>query len=176
MLKRIIPYIISVALLGGIYISNNSQTEKDVKCKEVPQVGNLESIAPNISKTNAVALPELILQREYTPQKTIGKLYEDVNRNGVVDKGDLYVTETQELPWKQNEKDVSCIPKGTYHVRPRKVSESRKFKTDHFLVQNVPARSAILIHGMGRSEGCIMTPELDVLVKNYRSGFNLSIR
>ena len=47
-----------------------------------------------------------------------------------------------ELPWKDNQRNVSCIPLGEYLCTPR---FSNKFgKTYH--VQNVPDRSYILIH------------------------------
>jgi hypothetical protein len=49
---------------------------------------------------------------------------------------------TLELPWKNNERKVSCIPAGKYKVIKR---NSPKYGT-HFHVQNVPGRDLILIH------------------------------
>ena len=49
---------------------------------------------------------------------------------------------TLEPPWRDNAKSYSCIPQGTYHVRPR---YSPRYK-HHFHVLDVPGRSLILIH------------------------------
>ena len=49
---------------------------------------------------------------------------------------------TLELPWKENQRRVSCIPEGTYRVTKH---TSPKFgKT--FWVRDVPDRDAVLIH------------------------------
>ena len=59
-----------------------------------------------------------------------------------------------ELPWKNNERQVSCIPAGKYKVIKR---YSQKYG-NHFHVQDVPARDMILIHAANFSrqlEGCI---------------------
>lgn len=62
---------------------------------------------------------------------------------------------TLELSWKQNQRNISCIPTGVY---PVKIWESPKFGKC-FLVQNVPDRDGILIHA-GNSkddtQGCIL--------------------
>lgn len=50
--------------------------------------------------------------------------------------------DTLELSWKQNQHQISCIPKGTYHVEKRK---SAKFG-EHFWIKDVPNRDMILIH------------------------------
>ena len=49
---------------------------------------------------------------------------------------------TLELAWKNNERKVSCIPKGTYTCVAR---TSPKYGR-HFHVTNVPNRDLILIH------------------------------
>lgn len=49
---------------------------------------------------------------------------------------------TLELPWRNNEKQVSCIPKGIYKVQKR---NSPKYGA-HFHILDVPNRSFILIH------------------------------
>jgi hypothetical protein len=46
-----------------------------------------------------------------------------------------------ELPWKDNQSNISCIPAGTYMAAWR---ESRKWKAFH--LKDVPGRSFILIH------------------------------
>jgi len=54
----------------------------------------------------------------------------------------IYTCKTLELPWKQNQNSISCIPGGTYSVK--------KHTSPHFShcfwIQNVPGRSEILIH------------------------------
>ena len=49
---------------------------------------------------------------------------------------------TLELPWKHNQRMISCIPKGDYEVVPR---VSQKFSR-HLHITNVPNRDWILIH------------------------------
>ena len=62
---------------------------------------------------------------------------------------------TPEPPWRNNEKQVSCIPAGVYKVIPRK---SPKYG-NHYHVQDVLLRDYILIH-FGNyakdSTGCIL--------------------
>jgi hypothetical protein len=62
---------------------------------------------------------------------------------------------TLELPWKNNERKVSCIPQGTYRLLPRYTDHFG----NHFAVDMVAGRSGILIHrGNYPSEiqGCIL--------------------
>lgn len=49
---------------------------------------------------------------------------------------------TLELPWKNNERKVSCVPVGEYIVVPR---VSQKY-SKHLHLSNVPNRDLILIH------------------------------
>jgi hypothetical protein len=60
-----------------------------------------------------------------------------------------------ELPWLENKRIVSCVPEGTYRLKPR---FSKKFK-HHLQLENVPRRSLILIHpandALKELEGCI---------------------
>ena len=74
----------------------------------------------------------LVLQRTYFKEGTNGALFNN----------DRFVGFTIELPWKENKKQVSCIPEGVYELRPR---YSEKFK-HHLVLENVPNRSLILIH------------------------------
>ncbi|MEM1134945.1 MAG: DUF5675 family protein [Bacteroidota bacterium] len=65
---------------------------------------------------------------------------------------------TLELPYRDNKRRVSCIPKGTYLVKKRRDRRSR-FKYDHLHVQNVPGRSWILFHRGNyhhQIEGCVL--------------------
>lgn len=66
----------------------------------------------------------------------------------------IFECKTLELPWKDNKKKESCIPRGTYKVVKR---SSEKYKA-HFHILDVPNRDYILIHpGNFRSQllGCI---------------------
>ena len=80
---------------------------------------------------------ELLIERYPNSDKqTIG--------NGYVLENDFikYEFKTLELPWRNNEQRVSCIPCVEYKVIKRK---SKKFGY-HFHIQNVDNRSYILIH------------------------------
>jgi len=67
----------------------------------------------------------------------------------------IFYCYTLELPWLDNQKRISCIPKGTYNVEKR---YSTKYK-HHFHVLDVPNRSYILIHQGNynwHTKGCIL--------------------
>jgi hypothetical protein len=64
-----------------------------------------------------------------------------------------------ELPWLNNAQHISCIPAGRYFCKPRETPG----KGRHFILENVPGRSLILIHtgnyAAGKkvdTEGCIL--------------------
>ena len=85
------------------------------------------------------------LTRTYFPDGTNGKLECEGN----------FICYTIELPWKNNEKRVSCIPEGKYFIRKR---YSQKFKW-HIEVIDVENRSFILFHPANNAlkelNGCI---------------------
>ena len=85
---------------------------------------------------------ELELFRTYDPEGTNGELK-------------LVVCNTIELPWLQNQRNVSCVPEGRYELRKRFI---KKFGL-HLLVVDVPDRSWILIHPANDAKtqlkGCI---------------------
>ena len=87
----------------------------------------------------------LFLTRTYFPEGTNGK----IQCEGKV------ICNTIELPWKKNEKRVSCIPEGKYFIRKR---YSQKFKW-HLEVVDVKNRSFILFHPANDAQkelnGCI---------------------
>lgn len=61
-----------------------------------------------------------------------------------------------ELPWKENQNSISCIPKGIYKVT---TTYSQKYKKDMWQVMDVPNRSGVRIHGGNYYtdiEGCIL--------------------
>lgn len=81
------------------------------------------------------------------------------NENGTF--GVLIVNErpafvTLELPWKDNQTDVSCIPVGTYKAE---LIHSPRFKKDLYVLNNVPDRSMVEIHignTINDTHGCIL--------------------
>ena len=72
-----------------------------------------------------------------TSSQTLGNLYV-YNQLGKL----LLACHTMELPWRDNERRVSCIPTGAYKVVKH---QSPKFG-ESFWVKDVPDRSEILIH------------------------------
>lgn len=87
----------------------------------------------------------LVLTRMYFPDGTNGKL----EWNGTL------VCYTIELPWCNNQRQVSCIPEGKYFVKKR---YNRKFKW-HLEIENVQNRTLILFHPANNAlkelNGCI---------------------
>lgn len=77
-----------------------------------------------------------IIRLEYGEKQTLGHLiaFDELK--------EIYSCKTLELPWKHNERRVSCIPTGQYKVIKH---DSPKFG-ECFWVQDVPGRSEILIH------------------------------
>jgi Family of unknown function (DUF5675) len=88
---------------------------------------------------------KLELTRTYFPDGTNGKLECE---------GKL-ICNTIELPWKNNETKVSCIPEGKYFIKKR---YSQKFQW-HLEVLDVKHRSLILFHPANNAllelNGCI---------------------
>lgn len=82
---------------------------------------------------------------------------------GIITDG-IWTTRTIELPWKDNEPNISCIPQGEYVCKLR---YSKKFGWTYH-VKDVPGRSWILLHSGNvagdksiglktHSYGCILT-------------------
>ena len=76
---------------------------------------------------------------------------------------------TLELPYINNERNISCIPEGEYIAKPRK-SPSRK--TTVYELEAVPGRSNIQIH-IGNTtddiEGCILVGNKGSINKVFNS-------
>jgi hypothetical protein len=87
----------------------------------------------------------IVLKRTYFPDGTNGKL--ECNGKSICN--------TIELPWRENQKRVSCIPEGKYFIRKR---YSQKFHW-HLEVIDVKDRSLILFHPANNAllelNGCI---------------------
>lgn len=71
------------------------------------------------------------------PKQTEGELYVHNNDNQII-----YDCKTLELPWRDNQRRISCIPSGTYKAVKH---HSPRFGRS-FWVKDVPGRSEILIH------------------------------
>ena len=91
----------------------------------------------------------LIIRDTFTEKSTIGKLY--VN-------GEMFC-DTLELPYRDNQRSISCIPDGQYKVRLRLARESATRDYLHLMVLDVPNRSYILFHRGNKPEhtrGCVL--------------------
>jgi len=77
----------------------------------------------------------LLIRDSFTDKSVIGKLYLNSEFYG----------HTLELAWKDNQKRVSCIPKGVYEVKKRHTQKS-KYKYEHLHILDVPDRELILMH------------------------------
>lgn len=79
----------------------------------------------------------------------------DTQTPGVLSVEGLFVCKSLELPWRENQSDVSCIPVGRYHCR---WTFSPTFQKYTYEVQGVPKRWGIRIHPANYSrqlKGCI---------------------
>jgi len=91
----------------------------------------------------------LIIRDTFTEKSTIGRLF--INGESFCD--------TLENPWIDNQRSISCIPKGRYKVRLRLARESATRDYLHLLVQDVPNRDWILFHKGNTAKdtsGCIL--------------------
>ena len=87
------------------------------------------------------------LERVYLEDRTLGSLYD----------GEEVIAKVLELPWKNNNRSVSCIPEGTYQVIKQQPKPDRPYI--YFRLPKVPGRSGILIHrGIqpAHSKGCLL--------------------
>jgi len=126
----------------------------------------------------------LLIRKRFNKICTIGELF--LNGEKFCD--------TLELPWKNNEKSVSCIPHGVYKARLRLPRESATRNYIHILVKDVPDRSYILFHRGNTakdSRGCVLvgfinkqnslknsTLAMDLLIKeiiNLGDGYNINL-
>lgn len=110
----------------------------------------------------------LIIRDTFTEKSTIGRLF--INGESFCD--------TLENPWIDNQRSISCIPKGNYKVRLRYPRESATRDYLHLLVQDVPNRDYILFHRGNTAKdtsGCILVGkgrEQDI-VENSRLAMDL---
>ncbi len=85
----------------------------------------------------------------------IARTYHPEWTHGLLMINDVIICHTLELPWSDNQRNVSCIPEGIYQITVR---DSRRFRR-HLLINDVPDRDYILVHpaNNARTElrGCI---------------------
>ena len=107
----------------------------------------VKSTKPTIAKPSHINL--LILRDTFTEESTMGELFINGER----------FCDTLELPYRDNQRRVSCIPIGEYPVRMRYPRESATRYYLHLLVKEVPNRDYILFHRGNTAKdtkGCIL--------------------
>lgn len=67
----------------------------------------------------------------------------DIRTLGAMFDGDERICETLELPWRDNQRGISCIPEGIYEC---KLAHSPSRGYDVYWLQNVPGRQDVQIH------------------------------
>tara|TARA_R100001377_G_scaffold48634_1_gene28086 strand:+ start:133 stop:552 length:420 start_codon:yes stop_codon:yes gene_type:complete len=91
----------------------------------------------------------LLIRDTFTENSVIGELFLNGER----------MCDTLENPWKNNKKNVSCIPRGEYKVRLRLPRESATRNYLHLLVEDVENRTYVLFHRGNYpkdTRGCIL--------------------
>ena len=91
----------------------------------------------------------LLIRDTFSKNSVIGELFINGER----------ICDTLENPWKDNQRNISCIPEGEYPVRLRLARESATRDYLHLLVQDVPNRDYILFHRGNYpkdTSGCIL--------------------
>ena len=91
----------------------------------------------------------LLIRDTFTKESTIGELFLNGER----------ICDTLELPWVDNQRNISCIPEGVYPVRLRLPRESASRDYLHLLIQDVPNRDLVLVHIGNKSSdsrGCVL--------------------
>jgi hypothetical protein len=91
----------------------------------------------------------LIIRDTFSDESTIGELFVDGER----------FCNTLELPYRDNKRNISCIPTGSYEVRMRYPRESATRDYLHLLIKDVKDRSFILFHrgNLAKdSRGCVL--------------------
>ena len=120
-----------------------------IKCLEnlLKKLRELKYTQPIQSNLNQINL--LLIRNTFSEQSTIGELFLNGER----------MCDTLENPWKDNQRNISCIPEGEYKVRLRLARESATRDYLHLLVQDVPDRDWILFHRGNSAKdtsGCIL--------------------
>jgi len=104
---------------------------------------------PTSKRTEDKGVNLLLIRDTFTENSTMGELFLNGER----------MCDTLELPYKDNQRSVSCIPSGEYQVRMRYPRESATREYLHLLVKEVPNRKYILFHRGNSAKdtrGCIL--------------------
>lgn len=109
------------------------------------------------------SLPVIVLERfKFTTTGTLGRL--------LYESGEpFHDLVTIELPWRENARQISCIPRGEYKVTK---TRSPRFG-DCYLVNDVPGRSHILFHHgnfAGKSDLGARTDSNGCILLGYKHG------
>lgn len=85
--------------------------------------------------------------------------YRDDMTRGIIYSGGTHIGYSLENAWKNNRRNISCIPNGVYETGVRLSSQSASYEYDHLILNNVKNRSYILWH-IGNypsdTKGCIL--------------------
>ena len=114
-----------------------------------PKTHQKDKMPINKNTKDKAGVNILILRDTFTDESTIGELFIDGER----------FCDTLELPYRDNQRSISCIPIGSYKVRMRYPRESATRDYLHLLVQDVKDRSYILFHRGNTAKdtrGCIL--------------------
>jgi hypothetical protein len=151
-------------LTRGVLIGQNSWGNwtgyvHGIKNPALP-AGHFEVLYSDIASTvsDIIAFADvpadLIAKAKGTPKAmpqacTIVRTYGDKETKGILtgtnDKGETLSLVTLELPWLNNQHNISCIPEGTYVC---KYNSNPANGMLHYLITNVPNRSAVYLHPM----------------------------
>ena len=120
-----------------------------LKCVKflLKKLGVSKSTQPTTYNLSAINL--LLIRDTFSKNSVIGELFLNGER----------MCDTLENPWKNNQRNISCIPEGEYPVRLRLARESGSRDYLHLLVQEVPNRDWILFHRGNTAKdtsGCIL--------------------
>ena len=101
------------------------------------------------TQSSLASINLLIIRDTFSEESTVGELFLNGER----------MCDTLELPYINNERNISCIPEGEYKVRLRLARESATRDYLHLLVKDVPNRDYILFHRGNSAKdtsGCIL--------------------
>lgn len=113
----------------------------------------------------------MLYRKRGSMELIIVRTYYRTGTNGLLYAGDTFLSGTIELPWRNNETGLSCIPEGSYSLVIR---HSQRFGR-HLHLPDVPGRSLILIHpansALKELRGCIAP-----VIKHTGPGMGLNSR
>ena len=125
-------------------INQLEENEKEYILKTLPK-----DKTPTSKFTEVKGVNLLLIRDTFTDNSTLGELFLNGER----------MCDTLELPYKDNQRSISCIPAGEYKVRIRHPKESGSRKYLHLLIKEVPNRDYILFHKGNTAKdtkGCIL--------------------